>query len=1355
MKIRHFACGLLSSLTILGAAELPPFYPELAPEIPYGSTVIAKQEAESGGVKPGAFTAVRSLNGKEWKILPPVRSAKPFSDGVDLDKGYQEPAFDDSKWDAIAVPLDWYRQYPRAYLRGEPYVKGFYRRSFDITAQEMAGKRVLLRFGVIGYDGTVFVNGKEVGRHKGDFTPCEFDITDAVRPGKNLLAIRVLTDFGTTHGNVPAAKHIYGSQWGWGNIKGGLWQSVELAFVPELYMKSMLVSPILAENSIRIDYTLDNRSGKAFRGELAFSAVTALKRDPNKPAGRISIPVTLKTGENSGTVKLKLNNPVKWSPENPFLYYLTAVLSDGGKAVSGAVERFGFRDFKIVNGKFHLNGERIYLFGENIRSVDFGGRGTTPEEDRRNLHKNLAGFKRQGVNIIRNAHLPILPAALEIADEIGLMIYDEWGWSFTNILDEPEFQRNNDRELAEWVKRDYNHPAVVMWSGANEVRHRDRPDVKRQLDRQVDRLRELDRSGRPAGSFSGSASWSSYGTEALNTDFLDLHSYFGLSNGSWTLWNRTVNRMYDESLKHYGIKGNQMPCPYIIWECVGFTWGSKLDKNFQLNDMQKYAKYAKGETSWSQGNGIGYAGTIGLAAALDPKRGLEYGKTVFGRRLLEQIRQNPRVDGFAPWQHATNFRPATLWNQPVLAGIRNADGLPPSNFFAGREETRELFIVNSTNRAVKNASATLRLLAADGRELPLAKLTGITLEPWKTAVLPLRFKLPAELLTHAQIRLTLNDAAGKELSRNFYNIYIGDGALLKRPVASKEKLALIDFGRVGEVRKILEALSIPFTVIPVEKLDNSYSAAIIPPGIEGKLHRFDQKKLEGWMERGGKLLVLEQPVGVGGILFGAQPVNSPLPFADLVFPAHPVFAGLDQRNFDLWENPREGRVISAALSPFTTNAIAVRGPLLGSQNVENAITEALVGKGRVFWSQLDATSLWGKDSSASTYLRNVLDYMLSGAKPFGKVMELERDNGVTFSIPKERSRFIDLAGHANRGFRDDGDGSGWTGQGINDFRNMPPGVQNVNGVDFRIIDPAKNGGKSCLILRGSDKPDFPARIDGIPVNAKVARLFFLHTSAWKGNEAGCYRINYEDGSSFDYMLIQGRNIGDWWNVGRLPDALPGLVRSNALTDSVGTYMAVWENPKPDRKVTSIDFLSAGQSRDIDYLPGRTPVPILVAVTAELAGESPLPVGPEWRGGGRAGVSAPKITSRKGVTEIAFPEVSRQETGSFSYARATFDAGRFDPAKHRYLVLTLKSNQPGGLDLSVPEQNWNGTMQYGLVLDDRYREFRTLRIDLSAKLKSIMKGKSLRGELFLYNGENKSFYFPRPAVTVEIKDIRFE
>ena len=1356
-------------------AEIPAFLPELPARAPLGPVAINRYEVapklpDGVTVKVGDFLSERSLNG-DWKISKLERSAQPFPDDVDLDKGYEKPDFDDSGWDSIMVPLDWYRQYPKTYLRNEPYVKGTYRHSFELSEAELRDRRVILHFGVIGYDGTVFVNGQRVGRHQGDFTPYDVDITPYVKVGKNVISIRVLTDFGTTHGNVPKAKHVYGSQWGWGNIKGGLWQPVSLRFVPRVHFSRMLISPLFGKQAVLVDYTIMNTTEQALAVELNFAVSGALKKEANKfntvfRAGRIS----LKPGENSGTVEIRLDNPVAWSPDNPHLYFLTGFLTSGDQILSADAARFGFREFRIRDGKFHLNGKRIYLFGENIRSVDFGGRNTTPEEDYRNLHKFLAGFKRQGVNIIRNAHLPILPMALEIADEIGLMIYDEWGWSFTKFIDEPEFQKNNDRELREFLLRDYNHPAVVMWSGANEVVHRDNPEVKRQLDRQVDIIRDFDKSGRPVGVFSGSASWNSYGTAPLNTDFLDLHNYHGLSARSWTEWNESLNSMYNGSLKHYGVKGDVLPWPYIIWECVGFTWGSKLDAKFTLNDIRKYAKYARSDTSWAQGNGIGYAGTIGLAAALDPKRGLDYGKALFGHRMLELARQNPRIDGFAPWQHAYNLPMAALWNQPVLIGVRGANGLPPSNLFAGARFQRELFVVNSTNEAVKDAVAKLWIRTEAGQDVPLAELAVPEVKPWSIGLLPIDVELPREALKHVQLRVELLKGT-QSLSRNFYPVFLQDPAVLSTPVPVKEKIALLDVGSrddVSATAKILAALKIPYTVIPADALTQAFSAAIIPAGLSlDRNADMDFQKVEQWMRQGGKLLILEQNAGVGRFFPQFSMLVSPLAFADIVYTEHPVFAGLDQRNFDLWENPESGRVIENSIAPFSTNALAVRGPLLGAQNVSNAVLEATAGKGRVYWTQLCAVKNWGRDSAASTYLVNVLRYMFGGDPRFPQVTELEvglpgRQN---YEIPEGREVFIDLSKHANQGFTDDGKGGGWTGQKGNDFRNMPVGIQSVGRIRFNIIDPAKNGGKSCLVLRGTEKPDFPVRIDGIPVNAKLTRLFFLHATAWKGEDAGRYRINYADGTRQEYILQPGRNVTDWWNADSyLPDAVPGIMRPNLLSEQVGTFMAVWENPYPEKTIRSIDFLSAGAESDINYLPGKCPVPILVAVTGERLNTSPLRLSGQWFGGGRDGVKPAVVrevetTLADGkpgkATRVEFPAVSQPE--GFAYAMFRYDPTGFDLEKYRYFTFMVKVEKTGTIDINIPERRWQGYFRGSFEMDDRYKQWRKIRIDLKNDMKgaSTMSGKTLRNELFFYNALIRTVDFPRPAVTLTIYDLRFE
>lgn len=1211
----------LLALVLLGgparaANEVAPFYPapRPLPAAAAGPTTIPSAEIavtlpDGTRLAPGDFNESRSLNGS-WKISGLEQSAVPFGPPTARDRDYEQTAFDDTGWDEITVPLDWHRQYPKFRSKSLPYVKGTYRRAFELSEADLArGGRILLHFGVIGYDGTVFVNGREIGRHRGDFTPAQFDVTDAVRVGKNQLAIRVLTDFGPNRSDVPLATHAYGSQWGFDDIKGGLWQSVSLRIEPAVRFHRMLVNPVLADDSLRIDYAIENNTGAETILDLGFVVSTALKAEPNQLNSLVKLgPVRLRPGANTGTASVRLDRPVRWSPENPFLYYVTGyAASPEGAVVSARAERFGFRDFRIIDGKFHLNGERIYLFGENISSATYGGRGRTLAEDREHLLGRMARFKSLGVNILRPAHMPPIPDLLEFADELGLMIYNEWGWCFTNKIDPPAFQENNERELVEWLTRDHNHPSVVMWAGGNEVIHKDRPEIRRLLDRQVDIIRDFDRQKRPAGSFSGSASWISYGTDPLNTDFLDLHDYAGFFRPSWTVFRDALDKNIAGSLEHYGRAGRDLGMPYIIWECVGYSWGALSDPDFKLNDIDAYAKYAQGPTSWGRPNGIGLAGTIGLAAALDPDRGLAYARAKFGHRLLEQVRQDLRIDGLAPWFLSDVLAAATLWNQPVLPGIRDAAGLPPVNFFSDDVHETELFVVNSTADTLRDVSFRVWLRTLEGDDIELGRFTPPAgrVAPWQKAVLPAKFRIPRVASPTPQLRVTLNNAAGETLGQNFYNVGIRDRAMLADRLPVAETIALLDTGdatSVDQTARILRALSVPFDVVPVARLSSRHTAAILPAATpDSPSLSVNQRELLAWARAGGKLLILEQAPSDRPLLPGAKIVASHLAYVDLAIPEHPVFAGLSQRDFDQWNNPDAGYVIDAGIEPFTTNAIAVRAPQLSSNKIENAVVEATVGRGRVFWSQLNATKLWGVDSSASLYLRNVLGYMLGGEPAYAKARPLPEPEipGSARLIPAGREVFIDLSAHANQGFANDGRNGGWTAQGADDFAGMPVGLQDLQGVPFRIIDPAANRGKSSLVLRGSQRPAFPPRIDGIPVNQKLSRLFFLHASAWTGDDVGRYRLNYEDGSYHDLLLVNGRNTGDWLAPRELPEATLVVAQGNRQgTGLIGLYRAEFANPHPQKKILTLDFLWSGFEHGIEWRPGLAPVPILVAVTGE-------------------------------------------------------------------------------------------------------------------------------------------------------------
>ena len=113
-------------------------------------------------LRPDTLTERRSLNGA-WRISGLENSTEPYAADADLALGYEKPDFDDSGWDEIPVPLDWYRQYRQAYQKDKPYVKGWYRRQIELSEEDLTGgRRAVLHFVRIGYEALIFIN--EIGR---------------------------------------------------------------------------------------------------------------------------------------------------------------------------------------------------------------------------------------------------------------------------------------------------------------------------------------------------------------------------------------------------------------------------------------------------------------------------------------------------------------------------------------------------------------------------------------------------------------------------------------------------------------------------------------------------------------------------------------------------------------------------------------------------------------------------------------------------------------------------------------------------------------------------------------------------------------------------------------------------------------------------------------------------------------------------------------------------------------------------------------------------------------------------------------------------------------------------------------
>ena len=166
---------------------------------------------------------------------------------------------------------------------------------------------------------------------------------------------------------------------------------------------------------------------------------------------------------------------------------------------------------------------------------------------------------------------------------------------------------------------------------------------------------------------------------------------------------------------------------------------------------------------------------------------------------------------------------------------------------------------------------------------------------------------------------------------------------------------------------------------------------------------------------------------------------------------------------------------------------------------------------------------------------------------------------------------LDLRDIANAGFADEtaGDGKGgWTDQGpANDLRMLKPGTQLMDRMPFAILDPEKNGGKSCVMLAGSARPGFPEEVCG-------SRLYLLHAIAWPGQEVGSVKVVYRDGSADTFEVRGGREVGNWWAPVACPNGEVVWTAENA-TAYVGLFRSRF--PLRERPLARIEFHSARRS----------------------------------------------------------------------------------------------------------------------------------------------------------------------------------
>jgi beta-galactosidase len=379
--------------------------------------------------------------------------------------------FDDAKWEAANLP----HSFSMPYFAADRYYVGYgwYRKHFDVPAT-WTGRRISLEFDGVFQVAELFVNGRRVGEHKGGYTGFPFDITDTVKAGDNVVAIRVNNNWNTRLAP-RAGEHVF---------SGGIYRDLRLVVTDPVHVTwygTFVTTPRVSKESALVNVKTEvvNDSGAA----KSITVKTSVLNAKGKIVAEMEFEQSLAAGATNifDQTSAAIANPELWSPENPNLYAVKTLVLVDGKPVDDYTSPLGFRWYKFTADQgFFLNGEHYYFKGANVHQ-DHAGWGDAVADS--GFYRDVKLVKDAGFDFIRGSHYPHSPAFAAACDQIGILFWSEncfWGttgftspWASsaypTNPADEPEFQESVKASLRDMIRIHRNHPSILVWSMDNEV----------------------------------------------------------------------------------------------------------------------------------------------------------------------------------------------------------------------------------------------------------------------------------------------------------------------------------------------------------------------------------------------------------------------------------------------------------------------------------------------------------------------------------------------------------------------------------------------------------------------------------------------------------------------------------------------------------------------------------------------------------------------------------------------------------------------------------------------------------------------------------------------------------------------
>jgi hypothetical protein len=397
---------------------------------------------------------------------------------------------------------------PEAVLSGierKQEINMWYRRSFEIPST-WKGKQVLLHFDAVDHDATIFVNGEKAGDHAGGYDAFSLDITSFLKQGSNTL---IVAAHDPNDGRTPSGKNGPRGDY---TFTSGIWQTVWMEPVNKNYIKSIRITPDLANGHLKL---LVN---------AGTSQVSAVALDGKKVVAEA-------TGASGTTFYIPIKNPKLWSPEDPFLYDLKLTLKDKSGNVTDEVDSyFGMRDIKLgkVDGVVRplLNGKFVMQVGLLDQGYWPDGILTAPTEEA--LKYDVEFTKKAGFNLIRK-HMKTEPKRFYYwADKLGVMVWQDMPAIWYQHEDTAKNRTTFRKELKAMIDDQYNSPSIIAWVPFNE--NWGAFDV-REI---TDWVKKYDPSRLVNGNsgFNNNPGYQKAAGDPGNGDFVDTHIYIGPNDAS-------------------------------------------------------------------------------------------------------------------------------------------------------------------------------------------------------------------------------------------------------------------------------------------------------------------------------------------------------------------------------------------------------------------------------------------------------------------------------------------------------------------------------------------------------------------------------------------------------------------------------------------------------------------------------------------------------------------------------------------------------------------------------------------------------------------------------------------------------